>query len=61
MDVEVDGNEYSDGLDGRCAIGVVMSYYGWNGRNGPDASDILLVTLLAFRTAGISQLFNRTY
>ena len=39
---------YSDGDDGRCAMGVIMSYYGWNGRedfdaviNLLDASDML--------------------
>ena len=24
---------YSDGHNGRCAIGVIMSYHGWNGRD----------------------------
>ena len=39
---------YSDGDDGRCAMGVIMSYYGWDGRedfdaviNLLDASDML--------------------
>jgi hypothetical protein len=27
---------YSDGLDGRCAIGVIMSYYGWDGKHKSD-------------------------
>jgi hypothetical protein len=47
--------QYSDGFNGRCAVGVVMSYYGWNGRDGPDAPRILLATLVAFRDAGISK------
>lgn len=29
---------YSDGRNGRCSIGVIMSYYGWNGWNGKDDS-----------------------
>ena len=29
---------YSDGDNGRCALGVIMSYYGWNG-NDSDGSD----------------------
>jgi hypothetical protein len=24
-------NRYSDGHDGRCAMGVIMSYFGWAG------------------------------
>jgi hypothetical protein len=24
--------KYSDGRNGRCAIGVIMSYYGWDGK-----------------------------
>ena len=23
--------QYSDGLDGRCALGVIMCFFGWNG------------------------------
>jgi hypothetical protein len=29
--------QYSDGFNGRCAVGVIMSYYGWNRKDGPDA------------------------
>jgi hypothetical protein len=25
--------QYSDGHNGRCALGVIMSYYGWNGKD----------------------------
>jgi hypothetical protein len=30
--------KYSDGLNGRCAIGVIMSYYGWDGKHKSDAA-----------------------
>ena len=30
--------KYSDGLNGRCAIGVIMSYYGWDGKDKSDAA-----------------------
>jgi hypothetical protein len=30
--------QYSDGFNGRCAIGVIMSYYGWNGKHRSDAA-----------------------
>jgi hypothetical protein len=35
---------YSDGHSGRCAIGVLMSYFGWNGRdqlNGLTSNDLI--------------------
>jgi hypothetical protein len=28
---------YSDGTNGRCAMGVIMSYYGWDGEEDFDA------------------------
>jgi hypothetical protein len=31
-------NQYSNGLNGRSAIGVIMSYYGWNGKHRSDAT-----------------------
>ena len=29
---------YSDGSNGRCAMGVIMSYFGWNGKDDIRAS-----------------------
>ena len=52
---------YSDGRNGRCSIGVIMSYYGWNGWNGWNGKDdshaaIKLVgALIALRYAGIDK------
>jgi len=49
---------YSDGRNGRCSIGVIMSYYGWNGWNGKDDSHAaikLLGALIALRYAGIDK------
>jgi hypothetical protein len=40
---------YSDGIDGRCAIGVIMSYYGWNGKERSDKT-----TRLALKQAGVN-------
>ena len=37
--------QYSDGHNGRCAIGVLMSYFGWDGREDFDSFDELLTTL----------------
>ena len=33
---------YSDGRNGRCSIGVIMSYYGWNGKYDSHAAIKLL-------------------
>ena len=46
---------YSDGRNGRCAIGVIMSYYGWNGKDDSDAASKLLGALIALRHAGIDK------
>jgi hypothetical protein len=46
---------YSDGHDGRCALGVIMSYYGWNGQDDFQATSKLLGTLIALRYAGIDR------
>jgi hypothetical protein len=46
--------KYSDGHNGRCAIGVIMSYYGWDGKDWTGASSKLLAALFALRHAGIS-------
>ena len=46
---------YTDGHNGRCALGVIMSYYGWNGKNDSQATSKLLGTLIALRSAGIDK------
>jgi hypothetical protein len=46
---------YSDGRNGRCALGVIMSYYGWNGKDDFNASSKLLGTLITLRSAGIDR------
>jgi hypothetical protein len=46
--------KYSDGHNGRCAIGVIMSYYGWDGKDWTGASSELFAALFALRHAGIS-------
>jgi hypothetical protein len=46
---------YSDGHNGRCALGVIMSYYGWNGKDDSLAASKLLGTLIALRCTGIDK------
>jgi hypothetical protein len=47
--------QYSDGLNGRCAIGVIMSYFGWNGKDDGEAAKRLLATLVVLRRAGVNK------
>ena len=46
---------YSDGHNGRCAIGVLMSYNGWNGKDDYKARKKLMETLNELKQAGISK------
>jgi hypothetical protein len=36
-------------------MGVIMSYYGWNGKDDSQATSKLLGTLIALRCAGIDK------
>ncbi len=47
--------QYTDGLDGRCVMGVIMSYYGWDGKCITNAERRLYAALVALRQAGISK------
>ena|SRR5215510_8491872 len=44
---------YSDGTNGRCAMGVIMSYYGWDGKEDFDAVNNLLDTSDKLNHVGI--------
>ena len=44
---------YSDGHDGRCAVGVIMSYYDWNGKDDSHAREKLLGASIALRYMGV--------
>ena len=46
---------YSDGNNGRCAMGVIMSYFGWNGKDDVRASRKLLSAFIALTHAGVSK------
>jgi len=47
--------QYTDGLDGRCVMGVIMSYYGWDGKCITNAERRLYAALVALRQAGINK------
>lgn len=46
---------YTDGLGGRCVMGLIMSYYGWDGKCITNAERRLYAALVALRQAGISK------
>ena len=46
---------YSDGNNGRCVMGVIMSYFGWNGKDDIRASRKLLSAFIALTHAGVSK------
>ena len=48
-------NQYSDGHNGRCAIGVMMSYFGWDGTDDFDTAKVLFVALGELKQAGIDE------
>jgi hypothetical protein len=41
--------------NGRCAIGVIMSYFGWNGKDDGDAERRLTAKSVALRRAGVNK------
>ena len=47
--------QYTDGLGGRCVMGLIMSYYGWDGKCITNAERKLYAALVALRRAGISK------
>ena len=49
---------YSDGEYGRCAIGVIMSYFGWDGRVDFDTAYDLLVASDVLKHADIDEDMN---
>jgi hypothetical protein len=46
---------YSDDHNGRCAVGVIMSYYGWDGNDDSRASKKLLSAFTALTRAGVNK------
>lgn len=47
--------QYTDGAGGRCVMGVIMSYYGWDGKCITNAERRLYAAITALRQAGISK------
>jgi hypothetical protein len=47
--------QYSDGHHGRCALGVIMSYFGWDGTDDFDVAKVLFVSMGKLKRAGIDE------
>jgi hypothetical protein len=47
--------QYTDGHNGRCAMGVIMSFYGWDGKCFTNSERRLYAALVALRQAGIGK------
>ena len=47
--------KYTDRQAGRCVMGVIMSYYGWDGKCITNAERRLYAAQVALRRAGISK------
>jgi hypothetical protein len=49
---------YSDGHDGRCAMGVIWSYFGWDGRPGSDMTMSIKAALPTLAKTGLRDEFS---
>jgi hypothetical protein len=47
-------NRYSDGHNGRCAMGVIMSFHGWDGKDEPGSAKKMLAAFDEFKDSGIN-------
>ena len=47
--------QYTDGHGGRCVMGLIMSYYGWDGKCVTNSERRLYAALVALRRTGISK------
>jgi hypothetical protein len=45
--------QYSDGHNGRCAMGVIMSYFGWDGKHNSDITTNLQAALPTLANASL--------
>lgn len=52
---EASTERYSDVHNGRCAVCVIISYHGWNGKDDSNPGGKLLSALVALRYAGVSK------
>lgn len=47
-------NRYSDGYNGRCAMGVIMSFHGWDGKDEPGSAKKMLAAFDELKHSGIN-------
>lgn len=46
---------YTNGRNGRCAVSVLMSYLGWEGRDDYDAASGIFTALDGLKLVGINE------
>jgi hypothetical protein len=46
---------YTDGRNGRSAVGILMSYFGWDGRDDYDAASGIFTALDGLKLVGINE------
>ena len=51
-------NCYSDGRDGRCAISVILSYFGWDGKLDSDLTPSIQAALPILSNTGLDDEFS---
>jgi hypothetical protein len=51
-------SQYSDGRNGRCAMGVIMSYFGWDGAHDSDITTSLQAALPTLSNGGLRDDFS---
>ena len=49
---------YSDGRDGRCAMGVIWSYFGWDGKPDSDLTPSITAALPILSKTGLDDEFS---
>lgn len=45
--------QYTDGINGRCAMGVILSYFGWDGNHNSDITMSVQAALPALAKTGL--------
>jgi hypothetical protein len=50
--------QYSDGYDGRCAMGAIYSYFGWDGAPDSDMTTSIMAALHALAKTGLRNDFS---
>jgi|SRR5918996_490217 hypothetical protein len=50
--------QYSDGRNGRCAMGVILSFFGWDGKPDSDLTPSIKAALPTLAKSGLDDEFS---